>query len=395
MLDTLLLRVQRTLLIAWREAAVAIRRPLLIFCTLVAPILVMTFFPSLMREGLPTRLPAGLVDDDYTPTTRNIVRILSAMQVTHLKTRYATFHEAREAMQRGEIYAFFHIPKGTTERALASRQPQIAFYTNDAYFVAGALLMKDLKLISELTGLAITRATLNAKGVPANMVMGILQPIVIETHPVGNPGLNYNVLLTNGIVPGIFILLIMICTVYTLGLEWKLGTQHYLLNLAGGSVPVALCGKLLPQTVVFAAMFAVMDVYFYRILGFPCRCGLAPMMALGAATVLVSQAFSIAIYGVFPGMMRFGMSVAALIGVLSIPLAGFSYPTTAMHPVFQTLQYCFPLRDYFLLYANQALNGYPLMMAWRPLVAYGVLLALPFVTLPIYAWTFDNKRYVP
>lgn len=393
--DMLLLRLKRTLYIAWREAGVIVRRPLLVFCLLVAPILVMNFFPSLMREGLPTQLPCGLVDEDYTGTTRNIVRILSAMQGTHLKTRYATFHEAREAMQRGEIYAFFHIPKGTTEQALGSRQPQIAFYTNDSYYVAGSLLMKDLKLISELTGLAITRATLNAKGVPENMVMGILQPIVMETHPLGNPGLNYNILLTNAIVPGIFILLIMICTAYTLGLEWKLGTQKHLLNLAGGSVPVAISGKLLPQTVVYSVVFCGMDVYFYQVQGFPCHCSILVMMGLGILTVFTAQAFAITAFGLFPGMMRFSMSVVALIGVLSIPIAGFSYPTSAMLPFWQNTQYFFPLRDYFLLYANQALQGYPLLCAWKPLTAMLVFLFLPLLTLPIYRWSFEHKKYVP
>ena len=120
-------RLSRVLKIARREVAAFRHRPLLIFCMLVAPIFGAVFFASMMSEGLPSQLPTGLVDEDDTQTTRSIVRVLSAMKTTRLDHRYHTFSEAREAMQRGDIYAFFYIPEGTTEKALASRQPTVSF----------------------------------------------------------------------------------------------------------------------------------------------------------------------------------------------------------------------------------------------------------------------------
>lgn len=389
-------RILRVLAIAKREVAAFRRRPLLIFCMLVAPIFATVFFTSLMSDGLPSQMPTGLVDEDDTQTTRSIVRVLSAMKTTRLDHRYHTFSEAREAMQRGDIYAFFYIPEGTTEAALSSRQPQISFYTNDSYYVAGALLMKDLKVISEMAGLAVTKATLQAKGVPDSQIMGILQPIVIETHPLGNPYLNYGVLLNNLIMPGIVILLVMLTTTYTIGLEWKIGTQRYLLNdLAGGSVPVALTGKLLPQTVIYTFVFAFIDVYFYKFMHYPCQCGIPVMIALGLFVVLAAQSFGIALFGIFVGQMRMSMSSAALLGVLSVSMAGFSYPVPAMTPLLQHVSWIFPLRNYFLIYANQCLNGYPIVYAWKPVLALLIMLAIPFFFIGRYRKAFNETKYVP
>lgn len=389
-------RIHRVLAIAKREVAAFRRRPLLIFCMLVAPIFGTVFFSSLMSDGLPSQLPTGLVDEDDTQTTRSIVRVLSAMKTTRLDHRYHTFSEAREAMQRGDIYAFFYIPEGTTESALSSRQPQISFYTNDSYYVAGALLMKDLKVISEMAGLAVTKATLQAKGVPDSQIMGILQPIVIETHPLGNPYLNYGVLLNNLIMPGIVILLVMLTTTYTIGLEWKIGAQRYLLNdLAGGSVPVALTGKLLPQTVIYTFVFAFIDVYFYKFMHYPCQCGIPVMIALGLFAVLAAQSFGIALFGIFAGQMRMSMSSAALLGVLSVSMAGFSYPVPAMTPLLQHVSWIFPLRNYFLIYANQCLNGYPIVYAWKPILALLIMLAIPFLLIGRYRKAFNETKYVP
>lgn len=208
-----------------RELKIFSHRPLFLFTMIVAPVLCLIFFTSLMSDGLPAKLPAGIVDEDDTKVTRIVSRILGSMEETELTTRYATFSEARQAMQRGEIYGFFYIPKGLTEDAIANRQPKLSFYTNETYFVPGTLLMKDMRYASELSGLALTRENLYGKGLTEDQAMGILQGIVIETHPLNNPYLDYSVYLNNIIVPGILILLIMLATTYTIGLEWKQGTQ--------------------------------------------------------------------------------------------------------------------------------------------------------------------------
>ena len=128
MLDTL----KRIRLISEREARSFAQRPIFLVCSIIAPLVFLVLFISMMGSGLPTKLPAALVDEDNTATTRSMMRILGSMQETEIVARYNSFSQARKAMQRGEVYAIFHIPKGTTEAALTSRKPTIAFYTNDA-----------------------------------------------------------------------------------------------------------------------------------------------------------------------------------------------------------------------------------------------------------------------
>ncbi len=376
-----------------RELRLFAHRPLFLFTMIVAPVLCIVFFTTLMADGLPTKLPAGLVDEDDTHVTRIVGRILGSMEETNLVTRYPSFTEARRAMQRGEIFGFFHIPQGLTEDAIANRQPRLSFYTNETYFVPGTLLMKDLRYASELSGLALTRETLYGKGLTEQQAMGILQPIVIETHPLNNPYLDYSVYLNNIILPGILILLIMLSTTYTIGLEWKRGTQRELYSLSGCSSTVALVGKLLPQTVLFSLMFVFYDVYFYRFLMFPCHSGIAPMMVLGVVTVLASQAFGVFLFGAFIGQMRLSMCLCSLWGILSFSLAGFTYPVPAMSSLLQNLSWLFPLRHYYLIYVNQALDGYSLLYVWMPVVALLAFLLLPCTVMWRYRAAFLKYKY--
>lgn len=378
-----------------REIKIFMHRPLMLFCIIIAPVLCTVFFTSLMQDGLPTNLPAGLVDEDDTQITRTIVRTIDAMQETRFTHRYSTFTEARKAMQRGEIYAFFYIPQGTTEKALASKQPKISFYTNESYLVPGSLLMKDLRTMSEMAGLALTRETLYAKGLTDRQAMGILQPIVIESHPLKNSCLDYSVYLNNILLPGIFILLIMLTTTYTIGMEWKSETQKEWYKLADTSVSTALSGKLLLQTIFFSILFIFCDIYLYKYLHFPCNSGLLPMVGLGILTVLASQAFGIFLFGLFIGQMRLSMCLCSLWGILSFSLAGFTYPVTAMDPILETLACLFPLRHYYLIYVNQALNGFPLIYAWKPIVSLLIFLLLPFTMLYRYRMAFLKYKYKP
>lgn len=385
--------VQRIKAISRRELGIYSRRPLFLFCMIVAPVLCAVFFVTLMDKGLPTDLPGGIVDEDNTAVTRTIVRTIDAMEEADFVASYPSFSAAKEAMQRGEIYSFFYIPKGTTEEALANRQPKISFYTNEAYFVPGSLLMKDFRTASELAGLALTRETLYAKGATEDKAMGIIQPITIETHPINNPTLDYAVYLNNILVPGILILLIMLSTSYTIGMEWKFGTQRQLYAMSGKSPAVALVGKLLPQTLLFTLMFVFYDVYFYKIMAYPCNVGLWHMILLGFLTVLASQAFGVFFFGIFLGQMRTAMCLCSLWGILSFSVAGFTYPVTAMSPFLQRFAWLFPLRHYYLVYVNQALNGYSIAYVWTSVVALLCFIILPILVLPRYRVAFLKYKY--
>ncbi len=378
-----------------RELRFFAHRPLMLTLLFLAPVGLLAFFLSLMGAGLPTDLPAGLVDEDDTSVTRTIVRTLDSMENTSLTARYPTFAEARAAMDRGEIYAFFHIPAGTTERALAQRQPQIGFYTNEAYFVAGSLLMRDLRTAAEMAGMGVSRQTFTAKGMTDEQAMTAIRPIVIEAHPIGNPVLDYSVYLSNVIVPGCLLLLVMIFTPYTLGLEWKNGTQRNTYNLAGQSSTVMIAGKLLPQTLLFSLMMLLCDVLFYKYLAFPCRCGIWTMWGIGVLTILAAQAFGVFVFGILQGSVRMAMCVCSLWGIVSFSISGLSFPLMAMSPVLQAAAWLFPLRHYYLLYVNQALHGYNVFYAWPSIAALLCFIVLPLLTLPLYRHAVRHATYRP
>lgn len=366
--------------IARRELRRMASKPIYWFCMIAAPLFCFVFFTSLMAEGLPTDMPLGLVDNDNTTTSRSLARNLDAFEMTSIKEQYANVTEAREAVQRGDIYSFYYIPKGTTRKAQRQELPVVSFYTNYSYLVAGSLLYRDMRTMSELASGAASRTVLYAKGATERQAMAFLQPIVIDSHAINNPWLNYNVYLSNVILPGLLMLFIFMVTVFSIGTEVKYNTVHDWLIMARGSMFHALAGKLLPQTLIFFLIGIAFAIGLYGVLHFPCHCGLPTMLLVMFLGIIGAQGLGVFMFAMLP-TLRMSLSFASLWGVISFSICGMSYPVMAMHPTLQGLSLLFPLRHYFLLYVNCALDGYPLMNAAPYVVGLLLFAMLPLLLL--------------
>lgn len=377
-----------------RECRRLVSRPLYLFSMVISPLFCYVFFTTLMSSGLPEGLPAGVVDMDRSANSRNIIRNLDSFTQTEIVDHYSNIADARIALQKGKIYGFFYIPEGLSADAQSQRQPKVSFYTNYSYLIAGSLLFRDMKMMGELISGAASRSMLYAKGATEDQAMGFLQPIVIDTHPLNNPWLNYSVYLCNTLLPGVLMLLIFMVTVYSIGVEIKNRTAREWLRMSNNSIYIALAGKLIPHTVVFFIMGAFYNVYLYGFLHFPCNSGIIPMLLATLCLVLASQCCGVLMIGILP-TLRLGLSFASLWGVISFSISGFTFPVMAMHPILQALSNLFPLRHYFLIYVDQALNGYSMAYSWANYTALLIFMMLPFFVIHRLKEALIYYKYIP
>lgn len=377
-----------------RECGILVRNPIYLFCMVLFPLFIMFFFTSLMGNGLPTELPCGIVDQDNTSTTREIVRRLDAMQTTRVTNYYNSVSEARQAIQQGEIYAFLYFPDGMTSDLIASRQPTVSFYFNSVTLMAGALLMRDLKTVTTLASASVGSAKLAAIGKTESEIMAFLQPITIDLHQPNNPWTNYNVYLTTMMVPGIFMLLFTLLTVYSIGTELKFSRSKTWMRLSGHNALIAMLGKFLPHTIIFLAMTYGYQWYIYGHLGFPHVGGTGMIILLGLLMVLSCQGFGIFMFGIAPSL-RMSMSVCSLWAVLGISLSGATFPVFAMHPIIESASYLFPLRHYYMIYQLCVFNGYPLIDAWTNIIILFAFALMPIIVMPKLRKIMMEYVYIP
>lgn len=344
------------------------------------PVFVMVFFLSLLSEGLPQNMPIGVVDLDNTSTTRTLIRKLDAFQSSEVTAHYNSVNEARNAIQRGEIYSFVYFPKGTTDKLLSSRRPRVSCYYSSTTLAAGALTYKDMKTILTLGSAAVGQATLRAKGFTDAQIKAFLQPIAIDLHNISNPMLSYDVYLATSFVPACLMIFVMLLTAFTMGMEIKMGTARNLIADAGGSVVKAILMKLMGQAIVWNIILLLFEFYIYQYLDFPHPGGMFHVILFGVLLISAGQGFGLFIFGLVSDT-RMSMSICSLWSVLSFSMMGTAFPVMAMDAPLQSVSWLFPMRHYFVSYATCILNDFPIVDVWWHVVAQIAFMASPLLVL--------------
>lgn len=350
-------------------------RKIYLFTMVIVPVFMTLFFVSLMSTGLPLKTPAAIVDLDHSPMSRSITRSINSTELIDITQKLESYDAALEATRKGEIFGFFVIPANFQRDALSGRTPTLEYYTNLTYFVPGTLAYKGFKTVAVGTTGNLVKTTLISAGIDPEMVGSLIQPLNVDTHQIGNPWLNYSYYLTPSFVAGVFALMIMLVTTFSITTEIKYATSGEWLSTARGRISVALAGKLVPQFVVWSvsAMFMLSVLYYY--LHFPMNGSIWAMIAATLLFVAACQGVGVLFASIVPNP-RMSMTLAALFGVLSFSFVGFSFPVPNMYGAVGVFSWLMPVRYYFLIYINEALNGIPLYYSRWYFVA---LIAFPFI----------------
>lgn len=348
-----------------------------IVCLVIVPVLFTFFFINMMDKGVAMKVPSGIVDLDHSQMSRRITRNLASSEMIDITSHDESFHQAVNKVKRGEIYGFFMIPADFQQKAIGGGQPTITYYCNMTYFVPGTMIFKGFKTVAVTTAGGLVQTTLVSKGINESTASSLIQPVAIQQQAIGNPWMSYNYYLTNSFVPGVIALMVALVAAYSICEEIKQGTSVEWLRESGDSMIVALFGKLLPQALVASAIGIGCQAIMYGFNHFPMNCPAWHIMLAMVMLVLASQAFAVIICCIIPNL-RLAVSICSLTGILAFSIAAFSFPVEEMYPSVGIFSYILPVRYYFLIYIDQALNGIPL---YYSRLYYIALLIFPLVAL--------------
>ena len=378
---------QRIIAVARRELRIIRQRPIYLLGSVGVIAFCAIFFLTFLKDGLPSDVPIGLVDYDYSSTSRNFCQQLDATQLGKV-VHYDSFAAAREDMNRGKIAAVCVVPVGMNDDIQANRQPKITFYVNGLYFVSGARAWKDLLQMVNLTNGAVQRQAFRARGYNDSQIMGMIRPVDVDVHQIGNVGTNYNYYLSSVLLPGVLEMIVIIVLIYSLGAELKYGTSRHLLQTSGNSIVTALAGKLLVWTLTFSAIGLILILLLFHRLHFPLAGSIWNMFLGIFLMIFASEAIAIFILEMLP-VPRLALSIGALYSVLGFSLSGFTLPIEAMPPYIQGLAAAFPLRHYYLFYVQEAIFGAGFAGWWKQ-----VIYLLIFILLPLIGLVRLKKAYI-
>ena len=253
---------------------------------------------------------------------------------------------------------------------------------------------KGFKTMSLLANGAIVQTALRTVGLPNEVIAATLQPYQTHVHALNNPFTNYNFYLNSTFVPCFLSLFILLVTAFSLGLELKSGLSRQWLKTAGDSMFLALVGKLVPQTVLFTVVGWFIQWMMFSCYDFPLNCNPWNMLSAMFLLVVANQSIAVLFFCFVPNF-RYGTMLCTLLGMVSFSFSGFSLPTESLYPWVQSLGWVMPIKYYFLIMVDQALNGIDL---YYSRIYYAALIG--FTILPmLLSWHLKkeclNPVYVP
>lgn len=373
-----------------RSVLQIVRRPIYWVGFFILPLFCFMFLTSEMENGIPTKAPAAMIDKDGSNLSRKLTQNLNSMQLVDLVADCNSFTEARDLMQKGDIFGFFLIPENFERDLLSGRKPVITYYTNMTYFVPGTLLFKTFSTMALYTKAGVAMTVLESVGANPSEVTPLLLPVNIQSRGIHNPGLNYAVYLCNSFIPGVLELMIFLITCFSLGQEIKYGTSSKLLAMADGSIVKALGAKLLPQTIIWIVIAIFMESWLFGINGYPVYGSWFWLTVSEIMFVLACQGWAVFFFGILPNL-RLSLSACALLGILAFSIAAFSFPVESMYPAVGIFSWILPVRYNLLIYIDQALNGIDIYYSRVWFVAYIVCMILPFTLL----WRIKREMAKP
>ncbi len=371
-----------------------VSRRIYLVCLVAIPVLFTLFFINMMDSGLPLKVPTAVVDLDQSSLSRQITRNLASSELVAIDHKAESYHAAIDMVRKGEIFGFFMIPENFQRDAIGGRTPTITYYCNMTVFVPGTLSFKGFKTTAVTTAGGLVQTTLVNSGMPENTAGTLISPVSIQQNGIGNPWMNYNYYLTNSFVPGLIELIVMLVAAFSICDEIKRHTSRETLRQSGGSIFLAIFGKLLPQTVIAIAVGVLCQSLMFGFNHFPLNNHLSHIIWAMVLMVIASQSFAVIVCCAIPNL-RLSLSICSLVGILAFSIAAFSFPVEQMYPSVGIFSYILPVRYYFLIYIDQALNGIPIYFSRYYYIALLIFPLLSLIGLPRLKKHYLNPVYVP
>ena len=345
------------------------------------PLFCILFMNTIFGSGQMEDIPVGIVDMDQTATSRQITRTLAAVPTSRVAAYYADPIEAREAVQKKEIYAYLVIPNNFESDLLGGRNATLPYYYHYALLSVGVEIHSAFETVLQMLSMTPLVVAGASMGTSEQQIESVILPVNLEAHPLFNPSLDYSIYLDN---PFFFVLLqviVLLVTAYVLGIEIKFKTSDDWLAAADNNIFIAVAGKLLPYTVIFIIMGILGNYVMFGIMDIPLNASFWSVNLTTALFIVSTQAFGVFFFSLFPALSII-ISIVSMVGSLGATLSWVTFPVIYMHPIIYYLSFLFPVRHFVEINQNILYGDYGFPYAWENVAALLIFILPALLLLP-------------
>ena len=377
------------LLREWRR--MTSRRLYLCVC-IILPLFTLFFMATIFGNGQMENIPIGIVDQDNTASSRAITRNISAVPTFKVTRHFVNEEAARKAVQKKEIYGYLSIPPKFEQDAISGKNATLSYYYHYALLSVGGELMAAFETSLAPVSLSPIVMQAVALGVEQDKITTFLLPVQASNHPIYNPSLDYSVYLSQPFFFVLFQVLILLITVYAVGIEIKFRTADEWLFVAKGNMVTAVLGKLLPYTIIFILIGWLANYVMFGILHIPFQGSWLLMNMLTALFVVATQALGLFLFSLFQAISLI-ISIVSMVGSLGATLSGVTFPVPNMYPLVRDASYLFPVRHFTEMMQNMLYGSGGFTQLWPSAMFLCIFPLLAFSLLPHLKRAIESHKY--
>lgn len=358
-----------------REVRWIFRRKIVVFMTIIFPILIFYVLTGVFGTGLPVGLPIAVIDKDHSSLSRHMLRMIDASPDVAIAHQVDDIAAGRQLILGGKAYAVVLIPANLERDVKAGRRPEVVFFYNNQFMTIGSIVSRAINEALSTAAAELAISTRLAHGQVQALAISAATPIPVQQSALFNPTLNYIYFLLASFIPTILQIFVCATSAYTVGLDRYrtagLGTLHRI----GGSLGNALIGKTLPYTVIFFLTLTSADLYLFGRLDAPFRGHLAALIVSSVLFVASYQLIGI-LFALVARDLAQALGIAGLYTAPSFGFVGISFPKAAMGWFAKAWSLQLPLNWYLEVRLDQTLRGASLEASAKPLTIQLMIAAI-------------------
>lgn len=185
------------------------------------PLLAVAMLWWTFSAGLPTRLPIGVMDQDHSALSRQLLRFLDASPGLQPMQSFASTAEATQALRRGEVYGVVSIPPDFAKTIKQGQAAQVTLLHNAQFGLHSSLIQRDVRAAVTTLSAGVELAARHKRGESAQAAKVAMEPIKTSLVTLFNTALNYEQYLAAALIPAVLHILAMTAGAWALGRELR------------------------------------------------------------------------------------------------------------------------------------------------------------------------------
>lgn len=375
-----------------RESERIKKNPAYRFLLFVGPLVGILLLYFIFQEGVATKLPIAIVNQDNSSLSIKISNALNASADVTVVEMPDDMFQAKRMLEHAVVDAIVLLPKDLEKNVFQGIEAPIPLYINGTnVLIAGTIQRSVLTTLGTISG-GIQLKKLMYAGKNKEQAMARVVPVNIQKHILFNPYTNYSYFLSSAMIYVMLYLFTFLAAIYTFGNELKRGTGKALLETSKDNIHLALVGKLFPYTLIFSGWAVFVNLLLYKVDGLPLN-GSFTLVFFGQFVTIITYQLMGLMFVAVTKNLRLALSFGSAYTMMGITFSGLTFPLEGMPLIARIFAAFFPFTWWERIMISQSLRGAPLREALVYICYILIFLLVSSAFIRMYKRSLADSKY--